>query len=356
MVELKAKGVSGAVRRGAGGAVAETLKRTGTAARGATSAVSGASGVGAVEGVGEQVQESVRGAGEAVERAAGGGEQRTVREELREIVREAALEVLVPVARRATTEAAKYALRRGPQLARETIVPKLADTLGAAIEEAGGPAAFAKGALSSVSGAREGVLTKVGIGGESRSRPWRERRLPVEESIDVVVPLETAYYWFTEFEEYANFMSRGETVDERLNERITWKGTDGVDATAVITFHRLSDRLTRVMVTYDRQPRGVLERTTSLLSSSRRGLSADLMRFKAFVEMTEEGTEEEPRTRGRGGEEEYAEEYESAEKEGGEYEEEEPECEYEEEVAPAPRRPVRRRPAARRSQQKARRR
>jgi uncharacterized membrane protein len=317
--------------------------------------------MGAVEGVGEQVEEAARGAGGAVERATGGGQQRTLREELREIVREAALEVLVPVARRATTEAARYAVRRGPQLARETIVPKLADTLGTSIEEAGGPAAFAKGALSSVSGAPAGMLKNVGIGGETRSRPWRERRLPVEESIDVVVPLEAAYYWFTEFEEYAKFMSRGETVDERLNERIMWKGTNGVDATAVITFHRLSDRLTRVMVTYDHQPRGVLERTTSLFSTSRRGLSADLMRFKAFVEMSEEGTEEEPRARrrthGRGGEEDYAEEYESAEKERGDgvYEEEEPEGEYEE-GPPAPSRPVRRRPAARRSQQKARRR
>jgi hypothetical protein len=358
MVELKPKGVSGAVRRGAGGAVAETLKRTGSAARGATSAVSGVSGIDAVADVGEQVQEAVRGAGGAVERATGGGEHRTVREELREIVREAALEVLVPVARRATREAAKYALRRGPQVARDT-VPKLAGTLGAAIEEAGGPGAFAKDALSSVSRARGGMLKKVDIGGGSRSRPWRERRLPVEESIDVVVPLATAYAWFTEFEEYAKFMSRGETVDERLNERITWKRTDGVDATAVITFHRLSDRLTRVMVTYDDEPRGVLEKTTSLLSTSRRGLRADLMRFKAFVEMSEEGTEEERRrTHGRGGEEEYAEEYETAEEEGGdgEYEEEGPEGEYEEEGPPVPSRPVRRRPAARRSQQKARRR
>jgi uncharacterized membrane protein len=115
--------------------------------------------------------------------------------------------------------------------------------------------------------------------------------LPVQESIDVVVPLETAYDWFTEFEEYAEVMSRGETVDERPNERIDWRRTDGVEATAVITFHRLSDRLTRVMVTYDYQPQGLLEKTTSLFRTTPRGLNADLMRFKAFVEMSEEETE-----------------------------------------------------------------
>jgi hypothetical protein len=370
MAERKARAVSSAVRRGAGGVAGETLKRTGSAAHGAASAVSDATGTGAVEGVGQQVQEAAGGVGGAVERAGRGGDQRTVGAELREIVREAALEVLVPVARRATTQAAKYAIRRGPQLARDTIAPKLADTLGAAIEDAGGPGAFAKGALSSVSGARTGMLEKVGIGGGSRSRPWRDRRLPVEESVDVVVPLETAYDRFTEFEEYANVMSRGETVDERPNERIAWQATDGVEATAVVTFHRLSDRLTRVMVTYDHEPQGLLEKTTSLFRASRRGLSADLMRFKAFVEMSEEDTAtpeeeteqqaEEPRARGRTrsrrDEEEYAEENESAEAEPeGAYEEDEPEGDYEEEEEPppAPSRRVRR-PAARPRQQRAR--
>jgi uncharacterized membrane protein len=365
MAERKTSGVSSAVRGSVGGAAGETLKRTGAAARGATSAVSAATGMDAVEGVGEQVQEVAGGAGGAVERAVGGAAQRSVGEELRAIVRDAALEVLVPVARSATTQAAKYAIRRGPQMARDTIAPKLADTLGAAIEQAGGPGAFAKGALSSVSGARAGMLEKVGIGGESQHRPWRERRLPVEESIDVVVPLETAYDRFTEFEEYATFMSRGEAVDERPDERIAWERTDGVEATAVITFHRLSDRLTRLMVTYDHQPQGLLEKTTSLFGASRRGLNEDLMRFKAFVELSEQDTEtpeEEPeqqaeaprarrRTSRRRDEDEYAEEDQGAEEEGpeGEYEEEE-------EPPPAPKGPARRRPAARPRQQKARRR
>jgi hypothetical protein len=163
--------------------------------------------------------------------------------------------------------------------------------VAAAIEEAGGPVPLARGALSSVSGAGTGMLGKVGVPGESPSRPWRDRPLPVEESIDVVVPLETAYDRFTDFEEYAEVMSRGETADERPNERIAWRRTDGVEATAIITFHRLSDRLTRVMVTYDHQPHGLLEKTTSLFRSLPRGLSADLMRFKAFVELSEQDTE-----------------------------------------------------------------
>jgi uncharacterized membrane protein len=69
-----------------------------------------------------------------------------------------------------------------------------------------------------------------------------------------------------------------------------------VEDTAVITFHRLSDRLTRVMVTYDHEPHGLLDKTTSLFHRVPRALSADLMRFKAFAEMTQadSGTDEEP--------------------------------------------------------------
>jgi uncharacterized membrane protein len=370
MVERKPKG--DAAGQGAGGSIAETLKTTGSAVRGATRAVSGATGMDAVSGVGQQVQGAAGRAGGAVERAAGGGEQRTVGEELREIVREAALAVLAPVARSATTQAAQFAVKRGPQLARDTIAPKLADIVGGALEEAGGPVELAKGALSSVSGARAGILEKVRMGRESRSRPWRERRLPVEESIDVVAPLEAAYDRFTEFEEYATFLARGDAVDERTDERIIWERTGGAGATAVITFHRLSDRLTRVMVTYDDQPQGVIEKTTALFRASRRGLNADLMRFKAFVEMSEEDSEgpegepeeeaEEPRgirgTHGRRDGGEYAEEDESGEQEEGEdeYEEDEPGAEYEEEPPPVHSQRVRRRPAARPRQQGARRR
>jgi hypothetical protein len=280
MATRNAGGISKAMGRAAGGMVGDALKTGGATARAATGAVPDVTGTGVVEGVGEEAQQVARTAGRAVERATGGGAQRTLREELRQIVREAAAEVLIPVARRATTQAAKYAIRRGPQLARDTIVPKVS----AAIEEAGGPGALATSALSR---ARTGTL---GLSGESQPRPWRERPLPVEQSIDVVVPLETAYERFSEFGEYADVLSRGETVDARPNERIAWSRTDGVEETAVITFHRLSDRLTRVMVTYDPRLQGLLAKTATMFRSSPHGLSADLMRFKAFAEMSEEDT------------------------------------------------------------------
>jgi hypothetical protein len=283
MATRNAGGISKAMGRAAGGVVGDALKTGGSTVRAATGAVPDVTGTGVVEGVGGQVQQVAGTAGRAVERATGGGAQRTLREELRQIVREAAAEVLIPVARRATTQAAKYAIKRGPQLARDTIVPKVS----AAIEEAGGPGALATSALSR---ARTRTLETVGLSDESQPRPWRERPLPVQQSIDVVVPLETAYERFSEFGEYADVLSRGEMVDARPNERIAWSRADGVQETAVITFHRLSDRLTRVMVSYDCPPQGLLEKTASKFRSSPRGLSADLMRFKAFAEMSEDET------------------------------------------------------------------
>jgi hypothetical protein len=359
MVEHTARGVSSAATRGVSGAASKTLKRAGSAARGATSAASAATGADAVAGAGKQVQETAGGLAGAVEGLGGGGAPRTVREELRDIVRETALEVLVPVARRATTQAAKYAITRGPQLARETIAPRLGDALSEAIEEAGGPEAYLKAWLSTVSGASAGMLEKVGIGGESQPRPWRERRLPVEESIDVVAPVETAYDRFTDFEEYATLLSEGETLDERPNERIAWERTDGVEDTAIITFHRLSDRLTRVMVTYDHDAQGLRGKASSLFRRPRRGLTADLMRFKAFVEMCEEEAEvqderpeqraEEPRARKRTRAPRDEDESAEGEELGGEYAEDEKESQL------ARSRPVRSRGGVRQRQPKTRR-
>jgi uncharacterized membrane protein len=245
--------------------------------------------------------------------------ERTVRDELRSIVREAAIEVLGPVTRKATTAAAKYAVTKGPELATKTVAPKIKDTLAPKVEEAGGPGELAKGALSKVSGAGGGLLSKVGIGRDGAEGPpgtGKGRRLPVQESVDVAVPLEAAYNQWTQFEDFPKFMHRVEKVeqrddahlvwheniwgvrreweaeitDQRPNERIAWKSLSGTQTSGVVTFHALSDRLTRIEVNLDFQPHGLLEKTASGFRMSRRALKSDLMRFKAFIEMDEEET------------------------------------------------------------------
>ena len=76
-------------------------------------------------------------------------------------------------------------------------------------------------------------------------------RVPEQASVDVAAPLETVYEQFAQLDDFAELLSGGDIVEEQENERIVWTNEDE-DATAVVTFHRLDDRLTRVMVSYDR--------------------------------------------------------------------------------------------------------
>ena len=133
---------------------------------------------------------------------------------------------------------------------------------------------------------------------------------------DVGADLETVYDQFTQFEDWPEFMHRVERIEQRDEttlmwheniwgvrrsweaeiveqkplERIVWRSKGGTQHVGVVTFHRLSDRLTRVIVTMDYQPKGLFEKTASGTRMSRRALKSDLMRFKAYVEMGDEAT------------------------------------------------------------------
>ena len=111
-----------------------------------------------------------------------------------------------------------------------------------------------------------------GEGGKKPTGHGRGRRLPVQEFVDVAVSIDVAYDQYTQFEEFPNFMHRVEKVEQKddstlmwheniwgvrrsweaeiveqtPNERIVWRSTGGPQVVGVITFHRLSDRLTRV--------------------------------------------------------------------------------------------------------------
>ena len=252
--------------------------------------------------------------------AAGSGESSTITSELKDTFREAAIEILKPVMRKATTSAAKYAVTQGPGLVKDKVAPR--------VQEAGGAAALAKGVASKGGGIAEkvgGVASGLGgklsgnkKQGESPSGTGRGRRLPVQEFVDVGVDLKTAYDQFTQFEEWPKFMHRVERIEQRDDttlmwheniwgvrrsweaqileqsrcERIVWRSTGGPQTIGVVTFHRLSDRLTRIYITMDFQPKGLFEKTASGTRISRRALKSDLMRFKAFIELRDAATGE----------------------------------------------------------------
>jgi uncharacterized membrane protein len=132
----------------------------------------------------------------------------------------------------------------------------------------------------------------------------------IEESVDVRVPVTTAYNQWTQFEEFPRFMEGVEEVrqldDTRLHwvaafggrrhewdaevteqkpdERVAWRSTDGKDNAGVVTFHRIDDATTRIMVQMDFVPEGVIEKPGDAVGAPERRVQGDLQRFKELIE------------------------------------------------------------------------
>src|SRR5215213_496410 len=132
----------------------------------------------------------------------------------------------------------------------------------------------------------------------------------VKESIEVNVPVSTAYNQWTQFEEFPQFMEGVEQVqqidDTRLHwrasvggkteewdakiteqipdERVAWTSTDGRNNGGVVTFHRLSDDTTKVMVQIDFETEGLSEKAGDLIGLPERRVKGDLERFKDLIE------------------------------------------------------------------------
>jgi uncharacterized membrane protein len=138
----------------------------------------------------------------------------------------------------------------------------------------------------------------------------KTRRLPIQRWTDVAVPVADAYEKWTSFDEYPKFMHRvlevesedentvkwrekiwfstreweGEITERRKNDRIAWKTVNGTRHSGIVSFHPLGDNLTRVMVTIEFEPTGMLEKMASGMRFVKRAVQSDLARFKAYAE------------------------------------------------------------------------
>src|SRR4029453_13066341 len=138
----------------------------------------------------------------------------------------------------------------------------------------------------------------------------------IEQSIEVGVPVRTAYDQWTQFEEFPQFMEGVQAVtqadDTRLHwvaefggarrewdaeiteqlpdERVAWTSREGTRNAGVVTFHRLDDTSTRVMLQLDVEPEGLLEQAGDKLGFIRRRAAGDLERFKDFIESRGQAT------------------------------------------------------------------
>jgi uncharacterized membrane protein len=132
----------------------------------------------------------------------------------------------------------------------------------------------------------------------------------IEQSVEVNVPLRTAYDQWTQFEEFPNFMEGvkevrkiddthmhwvaeiaghrhewdAEITEQVPDERVAWKNVGGKRNAGVVTFHRIDDQHTRLMVQLDFMPDGLLEQLGDAIAASDRQIARDLQRFKEMVE------------------------------------------------------------------------
>lgn len=131
-----------------------------------------------------------------------------------------------------------------------------------------------------------------------------------EKSIEINVPIRTAYNQWTQFESFPQFMEGVQDVrqldDKRLRWRarvggkeetweadiveqtpdqvIAWRSTSGAENAGRVTFIPLDANRTRVTVRLDYGPQGVVESAGDALGFMDRRVEGDLQRFKKFIE------------------------------------------------------------------------
>jgi uncharacterized membrane protein len=133
----------------------------------------------------------------------------------------------------------------------------------------------------------------------------------IQQSVDVDVPVSVAYNQWSQFESFPEFMTGVESItqvsetrnhwvtniagverefdtevtEQHPDERIAWRTVEGdAEHAGVVTFHRLDDRSTRVMIQIDWQPTGLVEQVGSAVNLDERQVKRDAERFKEFIE------------------------------------------------------------------------
>ena len=215
---------------------------------------------------------------------------------------------------------------------------KLGEGVGRLAEPGGGPGALmgslAKGgkALSEgkspaqaamavgTSHVKDMVKDKVkGLFGKgSKTGGGKSKSVTIVEDIDVGVPVREAYDQWTQFQEFSSFAkgvvsvektddlssnwkvkvakstrSMKANVTEQIpDERISWT-TDGAKGTVkgVVTFHKITDNLTRVLLVLEYFPGGFFEKTGNIWRAQGRRARLDLKLYRKFIMMRGEATD-----------------------------------------------------------------
>ena len=132
----------------------------------------------------------------------------------------------------------------------------------------------------------------------------------IKGSIDVDVPVRTAYDQWTQFETFPKFMEgvvsieqltetrnrwtvevggttrtfTTEITEQTPDQRIAWTTVEGTGHGGVVTFHHLAEGKSRVNLDMDVEPEGFIEQVGDKLGFISRRVHGDMERFKEFIE------------------------------------------------------------------------
>ncbi|MEU8588809.1 SRPBCC family protein [Streptomyces sp. NPDC048664] len=171
-----------------------------------------------------------------------------------------------------------------------------------------------------VSHLKETVKDKVkGLFGKGRkSGGGKSKSVTIVEDIDVGVPVREAYDQWTQFQEFSTFAKgvvsvekaddttsnwkvkvakstrswKANVTEQVPDERITWT-TEGAKGTVkgVVTFHAVTDNLTKVLLVLEYFPKGLFEKTGNIWRAQGRRARLDLKLYRKFIMMRGEATD-----------------------------------------------------------------
>jgi uncharacterized membrane protein len=177
-----------------------------------------------------------------------------------------------------------------------------------------GPASHRKGDLNMQLN-RVMTVAALAVGGVMLSKKFMKNRgsdtsSTVAESIEVNVPVKTAYNQWTQFTEFPRFMDSVQEVrqldDKHLHwkakiageekewdaeiteqipdKRIAWRSVGGIHNAGVVTFHKISDGCSRIMLQMDYETENMAEHVADILGALRMEVRSNLKNFKDMLE------------------------------------------------------------------------
>ncbi|WEO93076.1 SRPBCC family protein [Streptomyces sp. FXJ1.172] len=191
---------------------------------------------------------------------------------------------------------------------------KLALDAGRKVAEGKGPV---RSALElGLSHAKDTVMDQVkslgGGKGKGKGKGGGQKPTVIMESVDVGVPVRTAYDQWTRYQDFSTFAKgvksagrgddttsdwqgkiwwssrswKGKTVEQIPDYRIQWssQGAKGTHK-GVVTFHHLDDNLTRVLLVIEYYPSGFFEKTANIWRASGRRARLDLKHYARHISL-----------------------------------------------------------------------